>query len=389
MVIFKFLFWFSIALGFYTYVGYGVIIIVSAYLKQLFQKKESPKAGLFEPRVALFIAAFNEEKCIAQKIENCFSLDYPQGKIKIVVVTDGSTDNSVNIIANYPAVVHLQQKERRGKMAAINFGMQFVDSEITIFSDANSILNRSAIRELVNKFYDDKVALVSGEKRIVVGHENESGSQGEASYWRYESQIKKAEALLNSCVAVDGGLFAIRTQLFDVLPDDTILDDLAISIKLGIDGYSIQYAANAIAIENASLTISDEFERKVRIASGHLQLILRMPAVFNIFRHGVLSLRYFSHKFLRSFVMPLCIIIAFASNLILSITQEPLYVCLLTLQCLFYMIAILGFYFRNSKCFSKLLHIPFYVCMINLAAWVGVFHYITGKHSVRWKKARR
>ncbi len=389
MITAKFIFWFSIVLCFYTYCGYGAIIIVSAYLKQLFHKKENPKDGLFEPGVTLFIAAFNEEKWMAQKIENCFSLDYPQEKIKIVVVTDGSTDDSANIIANYPAVVHLQQKERRGKMAAINLGMQFIDSEISIFSDANSILNRKAIRELVDKFYDDKVALVSGEKRIVIGLGNEAGGFGEASYWRYESQIKKAEALLNSCVAVDGGLFAMRTQLFKSLPEDTILDDLAISVKLGLDGYSIQYAAKAIALENASLTLLDEFERKVRIASGHLQLILRMPAIFNIFRHGGFSLRYFSHKFLRSFVIPLCIIIVFASNTILCITQEPLYLGLFSLQCLFYMLAILGFHFRNNKHFPKLLHIPLYVCMINLAAWIGVFRYLTGGHSVLWCKAKR
>ena len=299
-------FWVLVGIIAYTYLGYGVLVIFAGWLKDyFFSGNESVILHADEPSVTLLIAAFNEEIWLKKKIENSLELDYPEDKLKIIVITDGSNDGSAQIAKGHPRIVHLHDGPRRGKMAAMNRAMKFVTSEIVIFSDANALLNREAIRELVLFFQDSAVGCVCGEKRVHTGNRNEAASAGEGLYWRFESLIKKWEARLGSCIGAAGELFAIRTHLYMNLPDDTLLDDFVISLRIALKGYRIQYALRAYAAEAASADIHEEFKRKIRIAAGNLQAIRRLPELLNPFRHGMLAFQYFSHKFCAP-LSPLC-----------------------------------------------------------------------------------
>jgi poly-beta-1,6-N-acetyl-D-glucosamine synthase len=382
-------FWMLTGIIFYTYLGYGALVIVLGRIKGFWLRKQRTFPGAFEPQVTLLFAAFNEEVWLKKKIENSLDLDYPQDKLKIMVITDGSNDASAEIIEKFPGIVHLHETERQGKMAAINRAMKFVDTEIVIFSDANTMLNREAIRELVSFFRDPAVGCVCGEKRVYTADRNEAASAGEGTYWRYESRIKKGEASVGSCIGAAGELYAIRTALYRNEPVDTLLDDFVMSLGIALRGYRIQYAPRAYAMETASASIDEEFKRKTRIAAGHLQSILRMPGLLNPFRHGMLALQYISHKFLRSFVAPLCFAALIPLNLSLLPERWPFYVLLFILQTLFYLAAGAGYLLQKRRLSSRLFFVPLYMTIMNVSTLVGFFRHIRGRQSVLWEKAAR
>ena len=384
------LFWILAGTVFYTYLGYGALVIALGRLKGLVTPGEAlSREDSREPSATLLVASFNEEAWLEKKIENALSLDYPEEMLKILVVTDGSDDSSEAIVGKFPRVVHLHEPERRGKMAAINRAMKLVDTKIVIFSDANAMLNREAVRELVRFFRDPAVGCVCGEKRVFIGEGNEAASAGEGTYWRYESRIKEAEARLGSCVGATGELFAIRTALFSEAPTDTLLDDFVISMGIALRGYRVQYAPGAYAMETASAGIGEEFKRKTRIAAGNLQAVLRMPGLLNPFRHGMLSFQYVSHKFLRSFIAPLCFAALIPVNILLLLEGGPVYVSLFVMQGLFYLAAGAGYLLRKRPLPSRLFFVPFYVVVMNLSALAGFFRYARGRQSVLWEKALR
>lgn len=380
------LFWILTAVILYAYLGYGALIVA------LGRRKGPPAAAdgdPYEPSATLLVPAYNEEPWLERKIRNSRCLDYPEEKLGIVVVTDGSDDGSAEILRKFPRVRHLHAPERRGKMAAINRAMKFVDTEIVVFSDANALLNREAVREIVRHFRDPAVGCVSGEKRISMGDAGAAADAGEGIYWRYESRIKEAEARVGSCVGAAGELFAIRTALFREEAKDTILDDFTISMGIALRGYRVRYAPAAFAVETASAGIGEEFKRKIRIAAGNLQAVLRMPELLNPFRQGMLAFQYVSHKFLRSFAVPLCFAALIPLNLLLLRKGGVLYPTLLALQGIFYLAAGAGCLLRNRRLSSRLFFVPFYVVVMNLSALAGAFRYAAGRQSVLWEKASR
>ncbi|HQK99944.1 MAG TPA: glycosyltransferase family 2 protein [Smithellaceae bacterium] len=374
----------------YTYAGYGACMILFAAVKdRLTRPHQTTDDKGFEPTVTLIVAAFNEEAWLATKIENSLSLDYPQEKFTIVFVTDGSTDGFSDIIGRYPRIAHLHQNERRGKTAAMNRAMKSVDSQIVVFSDANAMLNREAIRKIVAGFRDARVGCVCGEKRLRKDDQAGAADAGEGFYWRYESRIKAAEARLGSCIGAAGELFAVRGDLFTEIPEDTILDDFTISLGMALRGYRVAYAADAYATETASADMAQEWKRKIRIAAGHVQFLIRMPELLNPFRQGLLAFQYLSHKFLRSFVTPVCFVLLFPLNLLLVTHKWPLYVFMLSLQGLFYLTAGAGYCLQKRRVPVRGFFLPLYVVMMNAAAWIGVFRYLQGRQTVLWDKARR
>ncbi len=374
----------------YTYAGYGACMILFAAVKdRLTRPHQTTDDKGFEPTVTLIVAAFNEEAWLATKIENSLSLDYPQEKFTIVFVTDGSTDGFSDIIGRYPRIAHLHQNERRGKTAAMNRAMKSVDSQIVVFSDANAMLNREAIRKIVAGFRDARVGCVCGEKRLRKDDQAGAADAGEGFYWRYESRIKAAEARLGSCIGAAGELFAVRGDLFTEIPEDTILDDFTISLGMALRGYRVAYAADAYATETASADMGQEWKRKIRIAAGHVQSVIRMPELLNPFRQGLLAFQYLSHKFLRSFVAPVCFVLLFPLNLLLVTHKWPLYVFMLSLQGLFYLTAGAGYCLQKRRVPVRGFFLPLYVVMMNAAAWIGVFRYLQGRQTVLWDKARR
>lgn len=386
------LFWFCFIIVFYTYLGYGILLYLLVKIKELFIKPEQIKKSETDqfPEVTLFIAAFNEEAIVKEKMENCRELDYPIEKLKIMWVTDGSNDKTNDLLNAYPEVTVQYQLERQGKTAALNRGMKFVTSPIVVFTDANTMVNREAIREIVRKFSDLKVGCVAGEKRIASKEKDAAAGGGEGIYWKYESALKELDSRLYSAVGAAGELFAIRRELFETMEKDTLLDDFILSLRIAQKGYKISYCKEAYAIESASANMQEEEKRKVRISAGGLQSIWRLRSLLNIFRYGSLSFQYISHRVLRWSITPILLFLMLPLNVLLKIKiQTEGYSLFLILQLMFYAAALWGYYLSTRQIKNKLLFIPYYFLFMNINVVKGFFYLKNKKNSGIWEKAKR
>lgn len=389
------LFWILLALLVYAYAGYALILFGIVKLKRLIQKKEKPVVPEdYEPTVCLFVTAYNEKDFVKQKVENSLSLDYPKEKMQFLWVTDGSDDGTPDLLKTWPEAEVHHLAERRGKMHAMNRGVKFVKSEIIVFSDTNTILGKRSIREIVACFADEKVGCVAGEKRIIEKQSDAAAGAGEGIYWKYESWVKKLDAELNSAVGAVGELFAIRTGLFQEVEPDTLLDDFIISLRIAAKGYKIAYSPEAYAEEAASLNVAEERKRKIRIAAGGVQTVLRLKSLLNPFKYGVLSWQYFSHKVLRWTLAPLSLFLILALNILIvwqnqSWTQPSFYTLFLYLQFFLYFLALVGWYFENKNLHFKALFVPYYFVFVNFNAIRGMIRYFKGQQSVTWEKSKR
>lgn len=394
MVTAKFVFWALFFIVFYTYIGYGILLFMLVQIKRLFRRKEKTvEPDSFEPEVTLFIAAFNEKDYVHEKIQNSKELDYPEQKLHLVWVTDGSNDGTPDEVKKYEGVTVYHVPERNGKIGAMNRGMKFVSTPIVVFCDANTMLGKESIRRIVRLFSNPEVGCVSGEKRIFSKDKDAAAGAGEGLYWKYESTLKKWDAELHSVVGAAGELFAIRTELFQEVERDTLLDDFIISLRVAQQGYTIQYDPNAYAIESASANVKEELKRKIRISAGGIQSVIRMRSLLNIFKFGILSFQYISHRVLRWTLAPLCLLFMVPVNLVIAlhsgILSPTLYPILFWLQLLFYLTALLGWYFENRSIKIKALFIPYYFFIMNLSVFLGFFRYMKKNQSVNWERAKR
>jgi cellulose synthase/poly-beta-1,6-N-acetylglucosamine synthase-like glycosyltransferase len=394
MVTLKIIFWFLLFVVFYAYIGYGILLFVLVRMKRLLATKPDAPAEGYEPEVTLFVAAYNEKDDVDDKVNNSFSLEYPPDKVKQVWVTDGSDDGTPEFLKKYEGrgVKVYHKPERGGKIGAMNRGMQFVDTPIVIFSDANTMLGVESIRRIVNLFADSKVGCVSGEKRIYQ-KDAQSAAGTEGIYWKYESRLKKWDAELYSVVGAAGELFAIRTVLFQEVERDTLLDDFIISLRVAMKGYTIQYDPEAYAIEPPSSSVKEELKRKIRISAGGIQSVVRLKPLLNIFKYGWLSFQYISHRVLRWTLAPLALPLIFLINLVVAINSgfntDNLYTWLFAGQLLFYLLAGLGWLMESKNIRLKVLFVPFYFFMMNYAVFLGFGRYLKKQQTVNWERAQR
>lgn len=394
MTLLEFLFWLFLFIIFYTYIGYGILLFLMVRLRRLLglQRQFKGKAG-YEPEVTLFVAAYNEREYVDAKVQNAKSLHYPPEKMHHLWVTDGSDDGTPELLQQYSGVEVHHHPARNGKIAAMNRGMQFVKTPIVIFSDANTELGKDSIREIVRLFRNPKVGCVSGEKRIRSKEADAAAGAGEGLYWKYESTLKKWDAELYSVVGAAGELFAIRTALWQEVEKDTLLDDFIISLRVAMQGYTIQYNPNAYAIETASANVKEELKRKVRIAAGGIQSVVRLWPLLNIFKYGLLSFQYISHRVLRWTLTPLLLLLILPLNLALALPQglfsPGLYSLLFWGQALFYVAALLGWALEQRQLKVKALFVPYYFFIMNLSVFLGLGRYLKGQQSVNWERAVR
>lgn len=383
-------FWLSLFIIFYSYIGYGILLWLYLRARTIFKGKITGQFPSFEPSVTLIIATFNEEDIIAQKIQNCLLLDYPAEKLAILFVADGSNDKTVEIIQRYPQIQLEFRPERAGKVAAINRVMPMVKTEYVIFSDANTFLNKEAVREILKHYSNPSVGAVAGEKKVVnPGAEGAAGS-GEGIYWKYESFLKKLDSEFYTVVGAAGELFSVKTALFEPTPGNVLLDDFIISLKICKKGYRVVYEPGAYATETPSESMKEEQKRKVRISAGGFQSMLMLKDLLNIFKYGKLSFQYISHRVLRWAVCPFLLPFLLITNVLLvKNSSNPVYYFLLAAQIVFYLLAMLGWLFslRNMK--VKALYIPYYFVFMNLALYSGLMRFLTNKQSVLWDKAKR
>lgn len=389
----KVLFWLSLLLLFYTYLGYGIVLFL--LLKLSGKRKLVPSIeGNALPPVTFLVAAYNEEQWIAEKLKNTLALDYPPELLQLLFVTDGSTDRTPEILRELSrqSIIPLRvyhEAARRGKIAAVHRVMPEVHTPIVIFSDANTLLNREAIRNIVRHYQDAQTGGVAGEKRILQAGAEEASSAGEGFYWRYESQLKAWDAQYYSVVGAAGELFSIRTGLYEQIPTDTIIEDFYLTLRIAQRGYRIAYDAEAYAQETASASVPEELKRKIRIAAGGLQAIYRLRALLNVFRYGRLSFQYISHRVLRWTLAPLALLSLFIANLWLATQGQWFYQCSLVAQLLFYAAAFGGWLLEKRKTRNKALFIPYYFCVMNYAVYRGFFRLLAGRQSVLWERAER
>jgi biofilm PGA synthesis N-glycosyltransferase PgaC len=383
-------FWISLLIVVYTFVGYGFILFFLIKLKRLFAKPFKFITGGALPTVTILIAAYNEEDFIGEKVNNTLQLNYPKDKIQIMFITDGSTDQTAEKIKAFPEVTLLHQDVRGGKMAAIKRAIPFINGDITIFTDANTFLNKDAIMQLVKHYQNTKVGAVAGEKRILVEEAADASSAGEGFYWKYESRLKKWDYELYSNVGAAGELFSIRTALYQPVESDTIIDDHMIAMRIAEKGYIIAYEPDAYAMETASADVKEELKRKVRIAAGGIQSILRLKKAANPFYYPVLTFQYISHRVLRWTITPFLLIAAFILNgLIVANGGALLYKILFGMQILFYLLSLFGLFFESKNIRIKILFIPYYFCVMNYAVIAGIIRYFKKNQSAAWEKSIR
>lgn len=384
------LFWISLFIVFYTYLGYGILLYILVRLRRLFKGKREIPGNLSRlPELTLVVAAYNEADLMEAKIANTLALNYPKDKVHFLFVTDGSTDNSGEIIGKYPTIKLMHSPERRGKIHAIHRAMEQVHTEVVVFTDANTFLNTDALINIARHYADRTVGAVSGEKRVRVDNVSDA-TAGEGFYWKYESTLKKWDSELYSVVGAAGELFSVRRDLYAPVHADTVLDDFMISMLIAAKGYRIVYEPDAYATESSSENIKEELKRKIRIAAGGIQSIVRLPGLFNIFKYPVLSFQYISHRVLRWTITPFLMILALVLNIILvAESAAGVYPLLLMAQVSFYLLAIAGYITQTMKIKVKIFFIPYYFCVMNYAVFMGIFRYFGKKQSAAWEKAKR
>lgn len=372
------LFFASAGFVFYTYVLYPLAVMLAARYQRF-----KVNATKYTPLpVAVVIPAYNEAHCIAQKIQNVLASAYPAELLRVVVVSDGSSDDTVaraRAVVD-PRVQVIELPRRSGKVAAINRAVADLHDPVLVLTDAQELFDRHAIGFLVEKLADPNVGAVSGELKFVDLHSGFARNLG--LYWRYEVGIRAAESEVASMVGVTGAIYAIRRDCFPTLADDTILDDVAIPLEVVRQGRRVQLDTHACAFEHATADIGQEFKRKRRTLAGNYQMLVRYRDLLNPFKSPV-ALQLWSHKVFRLLVPYALLAILITSWFLPSPYNHALFGG----QILFYGAAALAFGLRE-RARTPLLSFPYTFCMMNWAALAGSYYYVMGLQSARWEKAK-
>ena len=373
------IFWASVLLLLYAYLGYPALIGAWALLRP---RRTVGRAIV--PTVTLVVVAHNEAGRIGARIENLQSLDYPKGSLEILIVSDGSTDGTADRARAVDAVGTqvIAFAARRGKPAVLNAIVPRSRGEIVVLADARQRFDPGALRALVARFADPEVGAVSGD--LILTHDGRSTAvgQGVSAYRRYESFVRLCESRVGSTVGATGAIYAIRRDLFAPLPDDTILDDVLIPIRIARRGYRVLFEPLARAFDQAPATGREEFGRKARTLAGNFQLLFREKWLLNPLGNR-LWLQTVSHKGLR-LLGPVLLLAALASNLVLI--GRPGYRLALLAQATFYVSALLGGLLRGRARVLPLFSLPYTFCLVNGAALAGAFRFLASSQRVTWDK---
>ena len=377
-------FWVSGIILFYVYFGYPILILFLSKLTPTHYVKFSEdelKDAFLLPTISVFIPAYNEDHVIEKKIRNTLELDYPKDKIEIVVASDGSDDKTVEIAELYSDKIRLIAYDvREGKTGLINKTIPKLKGEIIVFSDASAMLAVNALKKLISPFKDPNIGSVSG-LYILRDASSTSRAEGEGFYWHYETFLKSNESTFYSILGAHGALYALRKSLFQTLPARAINDDYILPM------YGVQqkkravYEPGAVAVEEGTTSVGGEMKRRIRISFGNFQQLFLLRKLLNPFR-GRIAFEFLSHKFLRSFSF-LFMIALFIANIFIPILGFRIF---LLLQILFYVLGLGGIVFFKNKIMPVLLTVPFYLIIINYAAFIGLFKYLFRMQKVTWER---
>jgi len=371
----KFLFWLSFCLIAYAYFGYPLVLILLSKKKR---KKDTDWSGsTFEPAVSLIIPVYNEERVIDEKIRNTMSLEYPKDKLEILIASDASTDRTKEIVEKYEkmGVRFLEQSERRGKAGALNLGLKEAKHEIVIFSDASILLDKEALRNILNQFADEEIGCVSGEDYI-------PGEGGEGFYGRYELLLRNLESRVGSIVGASGCFYAQKRSLCDPFPEGMAPDFYSV-LETVEKGYRAVTEPEATGVMKSVGDLQSEFQRKVRTFLRGITTLLHFKHLLNPFKYGIFSLQLISHKLMR-WSTGVFLIFLLLSNLFL--VSSKFYFTFLLLQVAFYVLAFIGWLGMSRPFLFK---VPFFFSMVNLSALVAWFKYLSGFRQEIWEPSKR
>ena len=393
MLTLKVIFWVCVAVVFYTYLGYGMLLWLIISIKRLVRGKQSPTPMPTDdelPTMTLMICAYNEQDVVKEKMQNTRALDYPKDKFRVMWVTDGSNDRTNELLKEYPEVDIVFSPERRGKTAALKHGLRELKTQYVAFTDANTMINSGAMKEIARLFMDKTVGCVSGEKRVSARKEGEMAAEGEGMYGRYESTLKKWDSELYSTMGAAGELYAIDPKLVREVPDNALLDDFMMSMYIVDEGKRIAYSPDAYAMEYGSADIHEESKRKRRIAAGGLQSIWWLRKMLNPLRQPLVAFQYISHRVLRWSVTPIAMVIMLAVNsMLVALGAGTIYTIILALQILLYLAALAGYIMNEHGHKNKMLYTAYYFVFMNLNVFRGMAYLRTHSNSGAWEKAKR
>lgn len=370
-----------LVLAFHAYLGYPAILAIFGRVLP------HENNASHRPRVTVLVAAYNEIDVIESKIRNSLELRYPADSIEFVFASDGSDDGTTEVIEKYkgdrfhPVLLG----PRGGKARALRSSLPVATGEIIILSDANTMIERNAVINLVRHFSDPKIGAVSGDVRI----DKASGGFGESEslYYRIERYIQGKESESGSMMGVDGGLYALRKDLFRLPDDKVILDDFVVSMNVIRSGHRVLYEPDALASENATPSIGQEMRRKSRVIAGGFQA-LRHYGIVPPLSEPWLLFCFASHKLLR-WILPELLLLLLIFNIVIVISGRWWgYTVVLCLQIMFYLLGIAGWW-KEKRWKSPVFSVPFYFTMVNIAGFFGFFRFLTGGQKVTWKKADR
>ena len=376
------LFWSAVAVILYTYIGFPLLSWMRSWLC-----RRPPINGDITPTVSVLIAAHNEEDNIGEKVRNVLALNYPRELVQIVVASDGSSDRTIDILKSFdePRLTVLDLP-RAGKAAALNAGIRQCTGEILVFSDANSMFGKDALKALTRPFADPAVGGVAGDQRYSKGDSRSVADAGERSYWNFDRRMKHWQSQAGNVTSATGAIYAIRRSLFTTVPEG-VTDDFATSTAVIAQGYRLVFAVDAASYEPVAASSGVEFGRKVRIITRGLCGVLQMRTLLNPLRYGFYSVQLFSHKVLRrQMVFPLLLL--FVSSIFLAQTSL-IYLLAATGQVSFYVTALIGWLLNRTKLGRrKPFSLPFFFCMVNFACLIATWKSLRGNRVVLWEPQR-
>jgi biofilm PGA synthesis N-glycosyltransferase PgaC len=376
------LFWASLSAIVYMFIGYPLALAVwSAVRPRRWQQQPC------EPTVSIVISAYNEAASMAAKIQSLLSLDYPAERVEILVGSDGSTDGTAEqlLTISDQRVCAFIFPQRRGKPAVLNALVPKARGEVVLLSDVRQKFDSRVLRVLVKSFADPQVGAVSAEVILTRREDGTAVSEGSGFYWRYETFIRSRESLIDSSIAVTGPIYAIRKMLYEPIPDDTIVDDVLIPLRIARRGYRVVIEPEARAYDAPYAIAGQEFTRKVRTLAGNFQLFARERWLFNPFRNR-LWWQTMSHKALRLLIAPLQITLI-AANVALFGGASILYKIAMLAQILFYAGAIAGWLLPREWKKPFVITFPYFFCLLSWASVLAFLRSITGRQPVTWQKA--
>jgi cellulose synthase/poly-beta-1,6-N-acetylglucosamine synthase-like glycosyltransferase len=369
--------WTSAAVTAYVYFGFPLVLALLRWLA-----KRPVRKSPIEPSVSVLVAAYNEADVIEAKIRNSLSLDYPAERIDVAIACDGPTDGTTAIATRVAAelgggrVRVFAYPKNRGKLHVLNDTMRELTGEIVVLTDAASMLAPDAVRRLVENFADPDVGAVSGVYRVTRGDDSALGNQ-EDLYWKYETFLKEAEGDVGSILGCHGALYAVRRALYPYPAGTTINDDYVIPMRILQAGYRVAYDSSAEAREEAHEMAG--FSRRVRIMTGNFQQLTELKPLLSPLR-PVAVFFFLSHKAGR-LIVPVAMLTMLVANVFLL--DERFYRTLFALQLAFYALVVLGALVRLKP---RILRLPYYFCMINAAAFLGMYHALRGGRALAWKR---